>query len=112
MRGGKREAQRALAEMVTRAAEGRLALNRGTVRDLLEEFAHASPDFSPKTPHASTTLNVYSHFLQSADRDAADVLGLACRGTTRRSRHLITSSLLQPKCTTATNFDGRPARSR
>ena len=50
VRGGKREAQRALAEMVTHAAEGRLSVARASVGELLEEwFAHASPDFSPST---------------------------------------------------------------
>jgi len=50
VRAGKRDAQRALAEMVTHAAEGRLAVARSSVGELLEEwFAHASPDFSPST---------------------------------------------------------------
>ncbi len=50
VRGGKREAQRALAEMVTKATDGRLAATRATVAELLNEwFDHASPDFSPKT---------------------------------------------------------------
>ena len=49
-RGGKREAQQALAEMVAHAADGRLGIARASVGELLEEwFAHASPDFSPST---------------------------------------------------------------
>jgi integrase len=50
VKGGKREAQRALAAMVTQAAEGRLSASRATVGSLLEEwFAQAGPEFSPKT---------------------------------------------------------------
>lgn len=50
VRGDKREAQRALAEMVAQASQGRLAVTKATVGELLEEwFSHASPDFSPKT---------------------------------------------------------------
>ncbi|MEO7556644.1 MAG: hypothetical protein ABIV94_08590 [Acidimicrobiales bacterium] len=44
VRGGKREAQQALAEMVTHAAEGRLSVARASIGELLEEwFAHTSP---------------------------------------------------------------------
>jgi len=50
VRGGKREAQQVLAEMVTHAGDGRLSVARASVGELLEEwFAHASPDFSPST---------------------------------------------------------------
>ena len=50
VRGGKRQAQLALAEMVTHAAEGRLSVSKATVGALLEEwFAKVSPEFSPKT---------------------------------------------------------------
>ena len=49
-RGTKREAQRALAEMVVEADELGRSRSRSTVGDLLDEwFAHASPDFSPST---------------------------------------------------------------
>lgn len=48
-RGGKREAQRALAAMVAEADRGGLARTTATVGALLEEwFAHAAPSFSPK----------------------------------------------------------------
>lgn len=48
-RGGKREAQRALAALVAEAERGSLARTKATVGELLEEwFAHASPEFSPK----------------------------------------------------------------
>jgi integrase len=50
VRTGKREGQRALAELVTQAATGRLAKTKATAGQLLEEwYEHASPDFSPKT---------------------------------------------------------------
>ncbi len=50
VRGGKREAQRALAEFVTDAQRGRLGRSSATVGELLEAwFARASRDFSPKT---------------------------------------------------------------
>jgi len=50
VKGGKREAQRVLAEMVNQASDGRLAVTKATVGGLLEEwFAKVSPDFSPKT---------------------------------------------------------------
>ncbi len=50
VRGSKREAQVALAEMVTQSSEGRFALTTSTVGELLEEwFARATGDFSPKT---------------------------------------------------------------
>ncbi|MCA1672605.1 MAG: hypothetical protein LC799_10505 [Actinobacteria bacterium] len=49
LRGGKREAQRALAALVAEAERGSLARTKATVSGLLEEwFAHASPGFSPK----------------------------------------------------------------
>ncbi len=49
-RGTKREAQRALAELVVEAEELGMSRSRSTVGDLLDEwFAHASPDFSPST---------------------------------------------------------------
>jgi integrase len=49
VRGGKREAQRALAALIVEAGETG-APRRGTFAELLEEwFAHAEPDFSPKT---------------------------------------------------------------
>jgi integrase len=48
-RGGKCEAQRALAAMVAGADRGGLARTTATVGDLLEEwFEHAAPSFSPK----------------------------------------------------------------
>jgi integrase len=50
VRGGKREAQTALAEMVTEAERGLTARTTATVGELLEAwFEFASPDFSPKT---------------------------------------------------------------
>jgi integrase len=49
-RGGKRDAQRALAAMVAQAERGALARTKATVGQLLEEwFSHAGADFSPKT---------------------------------------------------------------
>jgi len=50
VRGGKREAQTALAEMVTEAERGLTARTTATVGELLDAwFEFASPDFSPKT---------------------------------------------------------------
>ncbi len=50
VRGGKREAQRMLAEMVTDAERGVTARTSATVGELLEQwFELASRDFSPKT---------------------------------------------------------------
>jgi integrase len=50
VRGGKREAQRTLAAMVTEADRGVLTHTSATVGDLLEQwFHHAEADFSPKT---------------------------------------------------------------
>lgn len=50
VRGGKREAQTALAEMVTEAERGLTVRATATVGELLEAwFEFASPDFSPKT---------------------------------------------------------------
>jgi integrase len=49
VRGGKRDAQRALAALIVEAGEMG-APRRGTFRELLDEwFAHAEKDFSPKT---------------------------------------------------------------
>ena len=49
VKGGKREAQRALAAMVAEADRGALTHTTATVGELLEEwFALASPGFSPK----------------------------------------------------------------
>jgi integrase len=49
VRGGKREAERALAALIVEAGESG-APRPGTCAELLEEwFAHAEPDFSPKT---------------------------------------------------------------
>lgn len=49
VKGGKREAQRALAAMVAEADRGALRSTTVTVGELLEEwFAHAAPGFSPK----------------------------------------------------------------
>jgi integrase len=49
VRAGKREAQRALAALIVEAGQNG-APCRGTFAELLEEwFAHAEPDFSPKT---------------------------------------------------------------
>ena len=48
VKGGKREAQRALAAMVAKADRGALTHTTATVGELLEEwFALASPGFSP-----------------------------------------------------------------
>ncbi|MFK8025030.1 MAG: tyrosine-type recombinase/integrase, partial [Ilumatobacter sp.] len=50
VRGGKREAQTTLAEMVTDAERGFTASTTATVGELLEAwFEFAAPDFSPKT---------------------------------------------------------------
>jgi integrase len=50
VRGGKREAQSALAAMVAEADRGGLVTTSATVGDLLERwFEHAAADFSPKT---------------------------------------------------------------
>jgi integrase len=50
VRGGKREAQTALAAMVTEAERGLTARTTATVGELLETwFEFAAPDFSPKT---------------------------------------------------------------
>ena len=50
VRGGKREAQRVLAEMITNADQGLTPRSASTVGDLLEAwFELASPDFSPTT---------------------------------------------------------------
>ncbi|NND73462.1 MAG: site-specific integrase [Ilumatobacter sp.] len=50
VRGGKRDAQRKLAEMVTEAERGLTARTTATVGELLEAwFEFAAPDFSPKT---------------------------------------------------------------
>ena len=48
--GGKRDAQRALAEMITEADKGLVARTNATVEDLLEAwFELAAADFSPTT---------------------------------------------------------------
>jgi integrase len=50
VRGGKREAQRVLAEMVTEAERGLSTRTPATVGELIEAwFEFATPDFSPKT---------------------------------------------------------------
>jgi integrase len=50
VRGGKRDAQRALSEMVGAASRGTLAKTNATVGELLEQwFEHATPDLSPAT---------------------------------------------------------------
>ena len=50
IRAGKREAQRALNEMVVAAERGSLVKTRATMGELLEAwFEHAQRDFSPKT---------------------------------------------------------------
>lgn len=50
VRGGKREAQTALAEMVTETERGLTVRTTATVGELLEAwFEFATPDFSPKT---------------------------------------------------------------
>lgn len=50
VRGGKREAQSALAEMITEAERGLTARTTATVGELLDAwFEFAAPDFSPKT---------------------------------------------------------------
>ncbi|MGH9222321.1 MAG: tyrosine-type recombinase/integrase [Acidimicrobiales bacterium] len=52
VRGGKREAQRALTAMVAEADRGALARTSATVGELLEEwYSHAAPGFSPKGAH-------------------------------------------------------------
>ena len=67
VRGGKREAQRALAAMVAEAARGGTSRTNATVGELLEEwFDHAKADFSPKT--AKETRGVI-------DRNLAPYLG-------------------------------------
>ena len=49
-RGGKREAQRTLAEMIAEADRGGAVSTNATVGELLESwFELAAPDFSPKT---------------------------------------------------------------
>ncbi|MEM8621488.1 MAG: site-specific integrase [Actinomycetota bacterium] len=50
VRGGKRAAQTALAEMITEAERGMMARTTATVGELLDAwFDFAAPDFSPKT---------------------------------------------------------------
>jgi integrase len=50
VRGGKREAQRVLAEMITDAERGLTPRSASTVGELLEAwFELAAPDFSPST---------------------------------------------------------------
>src|SRR5829696_2779639 len=50
VRGGKRDAQRALAEFAVDVQRGRVARTTATVGELLEEwFEQATRDFSPKT---------------------------------------------------------------
>ncbi len=50
VRGGKRDAQRVLAEMITEAERGLTARTTATVGELLDAwFEFAAPDFSPKT---------------------------------------------------------------
>lgn len=50
VRGGKREAQRVLAQMVVEAGGGQIASTASTVGELLDAWlAQASRDFSPKT---------------------------------------------------------------
>jgi len=50
VRGGKREAQRALAQLVAETGRQQVVPARATVGELLEQwFAHARADFSPKT---------------------------------------------------------------
>jgi hypothetical protein len=50
VRGGKREAQSALAAMITEAERGSMARTTATVGELLDAwFEFAAPDFSPKT---------------------------------------------------------------
>jgi hypothetical protein len=53
VRGGKREAQSALAEMITEAERGLTVRTTATVGELLDAwFGFAAPDFSPKTGDA------------------------------------------------------------
>ena len=55
IKGGKREAQRALADMVSAADGGGVAPSSGTVRELLKRwFENSSSDFSPKTALETT----------------------------------------------------------
>lgn len=50
MRGGKREAQRALVEFAADAQRGKLARTSTTIAELLDQwFDQATQDFSPKT---------------------------------------------------------------
>jgi hypothetical protein len=50
VRGGKREAQSALAAMITEAERGGMARTTATVGELLDTwFDFAAPNFSPKT---------------------------------------------------------------
>jgi integrase len=50
VKGGKRDAERCLSEMISEAENGRSVRTTSTVGELLEKwFEFASPDFSPKT---------------------------------------------------------------
>lgn len=65
VRGGKREAQRVLAEMVTEAERGLLVRTNATVGELLEAwFDLASRDFSPKT--VKETRGIIDRYLTPA----------------------------------------------
>ena len=68
-RGGKRDAEDALARFVQEVAGGH-STRDATVGDLVDKwFGLAKQDLSP------TTLGVYAHFLVESDREAANTLG-------------------------------------
>lgn len=57
VRGGKREAERALAALVAEADRGNLKNTTATVEDLLERwFEHARGDFSPSTERETRSI--------------------------------------------------------
>ncbi len=86
VRGGKREAQTALAEMVTEAERGLTVRTTATVGELLEAwFEFAAPDFSPKTVKETRGY---------IDRSLMPALGSTAIGQTqaRRSRCVLPSA--------------------
>ena len=79
VRGGQREAQTALAEMVTEAERGLTVRTTATVGELLEAwFEFATPDFSPKT-----VKETQGHI----DRSTRASSGGGSASTPRRQRH-------------------------
>ena len=86
-RGGKREADEALARFVTEVSSGGHAAKDTTLKDSvrLHDLRHftATRLLSEGVPvrtvsgrlgraNAATTLGVYAHFVEESDRDAAD----------------------------------------